>query len=165
MASDERVAANRQEVSREELERRVEGWMRTAQTSEREVAWLRKALGIKDTFESCAIRDAMERVQAKDQNPHLADMAKLTVAATRGAIWLEETWREQAKMWERRCNEATRALSDAGLLAKPPQAVLDALEAWLEEERPSREVTFEDVDRNVRWSVVRQWFEAAGGGS
>lgn len=141
--------------------------MRHAQTSDAEVAWLRKALGITSTDESCAIRDAMERVYGTDKEPAaLADLSKLTVSATRGVIWLEEVWREQAKMWERRCNQATRELSDAGLLVKPPQPVLDALESWLEAEAPDGvEVTSEVVDRNIRWSVVRQWFEAAGGGS
>lgn len=51
-----------------------------------------------------------------------------------------------------------------GCILVPPCPVMDALESWLEAEKPNGvEVTSEDVDRNVRWSVVRQWFEAAGG--
>lgn len=150
-------------LTTEQLIGRVEGWMRTAQTSEREIAWLRKALGVKDTMESCAIRDAFERAEAEGPIPW-EDIEKLTISAFRGALWLERVWREQAAMWERRCNEATRALADAGLLVKPPEPVLDALHAWLDTERPDGiEVTSEQVDSNVRWSVVRQWFEMAGG--
>jgi len=150
-------------LSRDDLISRAEGWMRTAQTSDREVAWLRKALGIKSTEESCAIRDAVE--QAEAEGPiSWENIEKLTISAFRGALWLERVWRESSQMWERRCNEATRALADAGLLAKPPQPVLDALAEWLEHEGPSNvEVSSEQLDRNVRWSVVRQWFEAAGG--
>lgn len=57
-------------------------------------------------------------------------------------------------------------LANAGLRLVPPRPVMDALESWLEAEKPDGvEVTSEDVDRNVRWAIVRQWFEAAGGGS
>ena len=152
-----------QALSKDELVRKVEGWMRHAQTSDAEVAWLRKALGGIDTEQSCAIRDAFERAEAEGAIPW-EDIEKLTISAFRGALWLERTWRESSQMWERRCNQATRELADAGLLVKPPAPVLDALGEWLEHERPDGvEVTSEQADRNVRWSVVRQWFEAAGG--
>lgn len=152
-----------QALSKAELVAKAEGWMRHAQTSDREVAWLRKALGIKSTEESCAIRDAFEQAEAEGPIPW-ENIEKLTVSAFRGALWLEQVWRESSQMWERRCNQATRELADAGLLAKPPAPVLDALAEWLEHNGPSDvEVTSEQVDRNVRWSVVRQWFEAAGG--
>lgn len=166
MAAESRDAApsfSFQALSKAELVAKAEGWMRHAQTSDREVAWLRKAFGIKSTEESCAIRDAFEQAEAEGPIPW-ENIEKLTISAFRGALWLERVWREQAEMWKERCNMATRQLADAGLLAKPPAPVLDALAEWLEHEHPDGvEITSEGVDRNVRWSVVRQWFEAAGG--
>ena len=101
-------AAPDSHVSAEEWQRRAEGWMRHAQTSDTEVAWLRKALGVTSTEESCALRDLLAREEEpRPISARKGDLLNMTLHAVRGANGLEEVWREHAQMWERRCDEAT----------------------------------------------------------